>query len=187
MQPSALTLVNIFCCFILLGCRIPAPSDSALSNWTVATTELGIPSTYPIHKNHSVGSPYGMRKHPVTGLHKLHGGQDIPCKKGTRIRSVAAGEVTMSEHSSTAGNIIEIEHFGSKTIHTRYLHLNKRHLGVGKTVARGQVIGTCGNTGRSTGPHLHFEVRVDNRTVPPLKLKKPWQQNKGQWNVLYGY
>jgi murein DD-endopeptidase len=128
-----------------------------------------------------------MRKHPVTGQHKLHAGQDFPCKKGTRIRSVAAGEVTMSEHSSTAGNIIEIEHFGSKTIHTRYLHLNKRHLGVGKTVARGQVIGTCGNTGRSTGPHLHFEVRVDNRPVPPLKLKKPWQQNKAQWNVLYGY
>lgn len=171
-------------CLLLLGCRIPPPSTSSLANWEIATSTLGLSSTYPIHRNHPVGSPYGMRRHPVTGQRKMHNGHDIPCRKGTPIRAVASGEVTRSEHSAAGGNMIEIVHYGKQTIHTRYLHLNRRHVRVGQTVSKGQRIGSCGSTGRSTGPHLHFEVRVNQNPIPPLVLKKAQER---EWDVLYGF
>ena len=173
------------CLFLLMiGCHSPAPNQSSLSNWKVSTNQFGIASTYPIHKNHTVGSGYGMRTHPVTGKHTMHQGQDFPCRKGTPIRSVASGEVTRSEHSSTGGHMIEIVHYATEMVHTRYLHLHRRHVRVGETVSRGQRIGSCGSTGRSTGPHLHFEVRVNQNPIPPLILK---QHEEREWDVLYGY
>ena len=173
------------CLFLLMiGCHSPAPNQSSLSNWKVATSQFGIASTYPTHKNHTVGSGYGMRTHPVTGKHTMHQGQDFPCRKGTPIRSVASGEVTRSEHSSTGGHMIEIVHYATEVVHTRYLHLHRRHVRVGETVSRGQRIGSCGSTGRSTGPHLHFEVRVNQKSIPPLILK---QHAEREWDVLYGY
>ena len=125
-----------------------------------------------------------MRTHPVTGKHTMHHGQDFPCQKGTPILSVASGEVTRSEHSSTGGHMIEIVHYTTEVVHTRYLHLHRRHVRVGETVSRGQRIGSCGSTGRSTGPHLHFEVRVNQKSIPPLILK---QHAEREWDVLYGY
>jgi len=114
----------------------------------------------------------------------MHNGHDIPCRKGTPIRAVAAGEVTRSEHSAAGGNMIEVEHYGKNTVHTRYLHLHRRHVRVGQTVSKGQRIGSCGSTGRSTGPHLHFEVRLNQKPIPPLVLKEPQER---EWDVLYGF
>ncbi len=173
-------------CLVFIGCRIPPPSSSSLSNWEIATDQFGVRSGYPLHHRHPVGSGYGKRIHPVTGKSSFHHGQDFPCKKGTWIRAVASGEVVISEKSNTAGNYIELIHpQGKGTVHTRYMHLNRRHVRVGETVARGQLIGTCGSTGRSTGPHLHFEIRHDGDSVPPLILKN--QQESGVWNLMNGY
>lgn len=177
-------LIRVWFLLIGVACHLPPPSQSSLSNWDVATKTFGISTTYPLHRRHSVGSPYGMRTHPVTGKRTMHNGHDIPCRTGTPIRTVASGEVTRSEHSATGGNLIEITHYGKNTIHTRYLHLRRRHVRVGETVSKGQRIGSCGSTGRSTGPHLHFEVLVNGKPIPPLVLK---QKIEREWDVLYGY
>ena len=183
MIPSFFRHRSIFL-LTVLGCRPPEPTTSSLSSWEIATSRHGIASTYPIHKTHTVGSGYGMRTHPVTGKRTMHHGQDFPCRKGVPIRSVASGEVTRSENSSTGGQMIEIVHYATETVHTRYLHLHRRHVRVGETVSRGQRIGSCGSTGRSTGPHLHFEVRINQHPIPPLVLKK---HDEREWDVLYGY
>ena len=169
---------------MVTACHLPPPGESSLSNWDIATENFGISSTYPIHKNHRVGSAYGIRLHPVTGKSTMHHGHDIPCKKGTPIRTVASGEVTRSEHSVTGGNLIEVTHYGKNPVHTRYLHLHRRHVRKGETVTKGQRIGSCGSTGRSTGPHLHFEVLVNGNPIPPLVLK---QKVEKEWDVLYGF
>ena len=183
-MPSFLYHSLFVLAFLFSGCGRPSPNESSLSNWYIATESFGISSAYPIHPSHSVGSPYGMRRHPVTGKNTMHNGQDIPCRKGTPIRSVASGEVTRSELSVNGGNMIEIQHFGKHTLHTRYLHLHRRHVRVGETISKGQRIGTCGSTGRSTGPHLHFEVLLNKKPIPPLKLKAASER---EWDVLYGF
>ena len=104
--------IRICILFMVNACHPPPPGESSLSNWDIATENFGISSTYPIHKNHRVGSAYGIRLHPVTGKSTMHHGHDIPCKKGTPIRTVASGEVTRSEHSVTGGNLIEVTHYG---------------------------------------------------------------------------
>ena len=124
---------------------------------------------YPIKPKLPAGSPFGYRIHPISGKHKLHQGQDIPCRPGTLIKAAAAGRVIVSKKSPTAGKYIEIEHNSKKhRVTTRYMHLRVRHLRVGEEVIAGQIIGSCGNTGNSTGPHLHFEVKVDGKAVPPF-------------------
>jgi murein DD-endopeptidase MepM/ murein hydrolase activator NlpD len=141
-----------------------------LSELDVNLSQYGIWRwAYPIAPRHNAGSPYGYRVSPISGKKSLHKGQDIPCRKGTPIRAAAAGRIIKSKKSSTAGKFIEIEH-NSKThrVTTRYLHLRVRHLRADDEVIAGQIIGSCGTTGNSTGPHLHFEVRVDGKNIPPF-------------------
>lgn len=125
--------------------------------------------TYPISSELSAGSPYGYRKDPHSGKRRNHKGQDIPCKKGTHIFAVASGKVIRSKNSRSAGKYIEIEHdIGKHKIVSRYLHLSVRSVMKGAYVYRGELIGSCGNTGKSTGPHLHFEIKIDGKAVPPF-------------------
>jgi murein DD-endopeptidase MepM/ murein hydrolase activator NlpD len=134
---------------------------------------------YPIKPKLSAGSPYGYRIHPISGKRKLHQGQDIPCRPGTLIRAAAAGRVIVSKKSSTAGKYIEIEHNSkSHRVTTRYMHMRVRHLRVGEEVIPGQIIGSCGNTGNSTGPHLHFEVKIDGQAVPPFVYIEGTNRNR---------
>ena len=125
--------------------------------------------TYPISSKLSAGSPFGYRKDPHSGKRRSHKGQDIPCDKGTHIVAVASGTVVRSGYSPTAGRYIEIEHGTAKhKIVSRYLHLAVRSVLKGAYVYRGELIGSCGNTGKSTGPHLHFEIKIDDKAVPPF-------------------
>ena len=186
MKQSHSKYLLIILSWIFTSCRIPPPSSSSLSNWKIATEQFGVRSGYPLHSRHTVGSGYGKRIHPVTGRSTVHHGQDFPCRKGAWIRAVASGEVTISEHSKTAGHYIELIHpQGTGTVHTRYMHLHRRHARVGDTVSRGEIIGTCGSTGRSTGPHLHFELRHNGQSIPPLILKV--KRESGIWDALNGY
>jgi len=124
---------------------------------------------YPMDSDHLMGSPFGMRTHPILGSQKMHRGQDIPCHRFEPIYAVARGEVVLSKRSKTAGKYIEIAHeTDGKEVVTRYMHMSIRRVREGRSVRKGKKIGRCGSTGLSTGPHLHFEVQVDGKSVAPF-------------------
>lgn len=170
----------LFLLFTHLGCihKTTTPTFKQSTNvrgyelkeLTLNLTQYAVsPVVYPINRHHKAGSPYGKRMHPIKKTYTLHQGQDIPCKRGKSIRAVSGGTVIVSKRSQSAGKYIEIEHPSkTHTVTTRYLHLRVRHVKEGDTVAMGQPIGSCGSTGMSTGPHLHFEIKVDGKAVPPF-------------------
>jgi murein DD-endopeptidase MepM/ murein hydrolase activator NlpD len=104
---------------------------------------------------YSIRSDFGERAHPITGRRSWHEGVDIPVKEGTDIVAVEGGKVTSARNSTSYGNVIEIDHGNGRT--TKYAHLKSMQVAVGDMVAKGQKIGLSGNTGQSTGAHLHFE------------------------------
>lgn len=112
-----------------------------------------------------VTSPFSNRINPVTGLAELHSGLDIGAAEGTPIRAARAGTVIYAAPMGTAGNAIMLQH---DSLETRYYHLSVIGVTVGQAVEAGDVIGQVGSTGRSTAPHLHFEVRVGEQAVNPL-------------------
>lgn len=125
--------------------------------------------TWPLpgYGSGAITSPYGYRIHPITGKRKLHAGVDLGAPKGTQIVAAASGTVVKSYMSSSYGNYTVISH--GNGIMTAYAHQSKRLVSEGDTVSAGQVIGTVGSTGNSTGNHLHFEVYVNGSTVNPMK------------------
>lgn len=110
-------------------------------------------------------SGYGVRIHPILNIRKHHKGIDIANKTDTPIHAAANGQVIRARFSSSYGNLVEIRH--SDSITSLYAHLRKFSVNVGDKVFRGQVIGMMGNTGRSTGTHLHYEVRKHAQAVNP--------------------
>ena len=113
-------------------------------------------------------SNYGWRIDPFTGQHSLHEGIDFAGGVGTPILAAAGGVVVYAEYHSAYGNMVEIDH-GNELI-TRYAHASKLHVKVGEMVLRGAKIAEVGSTGRSTGTHLHFEVRQRGIAVNPAQF-----------------
>ena len=120
-----------------------------------------------------ISSGYGMRRHPVLGYSKMHKGVDFAAPSGTPIYAAGDGTITKMGPYSSYGNYVRIRHGGG--IDTAYAHLRgfKKGLKSGSRVKQGEVIGYVGTTGRSTGPHLHYEVMVSGRQVSPNSLKMP--------------
>jgi len=120
-----------------------------------------------------LSSGFGMRKHPVLGYNKMHKGTDFAAPTGTPIYAAGDGVIEFAGRNGAYGNYIRIRHNG--TLKTAYAHMHKfaPKMGVGKRVEQGQVIGYVGTTGRSTGPHLHFEVLVQNEQVNPNRVDLP--------------
>jgi murein DD-endopeptidase MepM/ murein hydrolase activator NlpD len=114
-----------------------------------------------------ISSPFGYRTHPVTGSYTLHSGIDIAASSGTTVVASRNGKVVSAGYSGSYGNLIVISH--GNGIETAYAHLSSINVRVGESVSQGQLIGKVGSTGRSTGPHLHFEVRVNGTAVNPSK------------------
>lgn len=112
-----------------------------------------------------INSPFGYRINPVTGNYGLHSGIDINAKSGDEIYAALGGEVIKSKYSSDYGNFVTINH-GDGLI-SIYAHCSKRLVEVGDKVERGDLIALVGSTGQSTGPHLHFEVRVNGNRIDP--------------------
>lgn len=113
-----------------------------------------------------ISSKYGARIHPTTGERSFHNGIDIAVTVGTPLYSSTLGTVTTSAYSETAGNYIIITMENGWSI--KYMHLDARNVSVGEVIVKGQNIGATGNTGRSTGPHLHLEVRdADDNSIDP--------------------
>jgi murein DD-endopeptidase MepM/ murein hydrolase activator NlpD len=124
------------------------------------------PAGRPITKGW-LSSNYGTRSDPFTGKPEFHKGVDLAGKEGSDIIAVAAGVVTWGDKRYGYGNLVEINH-GNGYV-TRYGHAKEILVKVGEAVKKGQKIALMGNTGRSTGPHVHFEVWVDGHTVDPAK------------------
>lgn len=123
-----------------------------------------MPSIWPAKGRFSSG--FGWRASPFTGKRDFHKGVDISGPRGTPIYAPASGVVIFAERFSTYGQVIRIKH--SDVIETLYAHLYKIGVKVGQEVTRGELIGYVGNTGRSTAPHLHYEVHVDDKVVNPM-------------------
>ena len=114
-----------------------------------------------------ISSSFGYRKNPFTGRREMHKGLDIANHKGTPIIASAAGVVTYVGRKGLLGNIVEINH-GHGFV-TRYGHISKALIKKGQKIKRGEEIAKMGNTGRSTGPHLHYEIRLNGIQVNPQK------------------
>ena len=126
-----------------------------------------IPALFPIDRTQlrSISSSYGYRLHPVLKYRVMHEGIDLAAPTGTDIYATGNGTVVKAKRESSYGNLVEINHgFGYRTV---YAHLSKIFVKAGDSVKRGQVIGHVGSTGRSTGPHLHYEVRYRGTPVNP--------------------
>ena len=128
-----------------------------------------IPSIQPVSVKDLafISSYFGVRVDPFVKYKKPHYGLDFVAPKGTKIYATGDGIVTLSKYSRKGyGNEIIINHFFG--YNTRYAHLDKIFVNKGETVKRGQLIGLLGNTGRSTGPHLHYEIRYFNQPINPM-------------------
>ncbi|MCP3899372.1 MAG: peptidoglycan DD-metalloendopeptidase family protein [Desulfobacteraceae bacterium] len=123
------------------------------------------PSVKPVYG--WISSRFGYRKSPFTGLNEFHSGLDIANKKGTKIIATANGKVSYTGKKLLIGNLITIDH--GHGIVTKYGHLQKSLVKFGQNIKRGDVIGLMGNSGRSTGPHVHYEVRINGTPVNPGK------------------
>ena len=126
----------------------------------------------PLERTPRISSTFNLnRKHPITGRVQAHKGTDFAVPTGTAVIAPGDGVVVKAVHHPLAGNYIVIRHGRQYT--TRFLHLSKFLVKQGDTVRRGQRIGLSGNTGRSTGPHLHYEFHVNNRAVDAMQVKLP--------------
>jgi murein DD-endopeptidase MepM/ murein hydrolase activator NlpD len=112
-------------------------------------------------------SSYGWRIDPFTGYKAFHEGLDFPANSGTPIRAAADGIVSFAERTPDYGNIVKIEH--GSGLETRYAHASKLLVHVGERVVKGQEVAEVGSTGRSTGPHLHYEIRLNGESLDPRK------------------
>lgn len=120
-----------------------------------------------------LSSPFGMRKHPIDGYNKMHRGTDFAAPTGTPIMASGDGVVKKAGWCGGGGNCVKIKH--NSTYQTVYAHMSKFARGIksGIRVKQGQIIGYVGSTGKSTGPHLHYEVIVNGKKVNSQKLKLP--------------
>lgn len=131
---------------------------------TIEQAAISIPSYQPV-QSLSFTSNFGVRSDPFRGTAAMHAGVDIPGPIGTPIYATADGIISRAERAGGYGNLIEVNH--GKGIATRYGHLSKILVRDHERVKRGQMIGLMGSTGRSTGSHLHYEVRIDGSAVNP--------------------
>ncbi|MGB7407366.1 MAG: M23 family metallopeptidase [Pontixanthobacter sp.] len=137
-------------------------NSAAVAN-PIAT--VSIPSRMPLD-NAALTSDYGMRTHPVTGGRRAHKGVDLAAATGTPIYATADGIVSKASRFSSYGLYVSIEH--GAELQTRFAHMSRIAVKNGARVKKGDIIGYVGSTGRSTGPHLHYEVRIGGKAVNPI-------------------
>lgn len=137
----------------------------SMDGTTTTKSSVSIPSLMPVDGVH-LSSDYGMRTHPVLGGRRQHKGVDLAGPVGTPIHAAADGVVSRADWFSSYGLYVSLEHGG--TLQTRYGHMSRLNVAAGQRVHKGDVIGYIGTTGRSTGPHLHYEVRIAGAAVNPV-------------------
>jgi len=127
-----------------------------------------MPITLPVNEDHRLSSGFGIRTDPFTGSLAMHEGLDFVAPIGTPVMATAPGQVIRSERDLSYGNVVDILH--SDGFMTRYAHLSVRTVKEGDEVKRHQLIGNVGSTGRSTGPHLHYEIHRRERPLNPTLM-----------------
>jgi murein DD-endopeptidase MepM/ murein hydrolase activator NlpD len=127
-----------------------------------------VPYRKPVVGEVEFTSGFGVRSDPFLGRPAMHTGLDFRAATGDPIRATANGRVTSAAYAGGYGRMVEIDH--GNGLATRYGHMSEIHVKVGDTIKIGQVIGLVGSTGRSTGPHLHYETRIDGEAVDPQKF-----------------
>ncbi|MEZ5681346.1 MAG: M23 family metallopeptidase [Erythrobacter sp.] len=125
----------------------------------------GMPSGLPM-SGARLTSGFGSRYHPTLGGMRFHAGVDLAAPTGTPVKATASGQVSRAGWNGGYGILVSINHGGA--VETRYAHLSAIAVRPGDTVQQGQVIGFVGSTGRSTGPHLHYETRVSGQPTNPM-------------------
>jgi murein DD-endopeptidase MepM/ murein hydrolase activator NlpD len=165
------------------GPFVPLPPgarfEDRLSQIEVKLKEAGLlheavsrlPLMRPMPAGHRITSPFGSRADPFFHRFAMHTGTDFRAQAGTPVPATAPGRVTIAAYTGGYGNMVEIDH--GNGIVTRYGHMSEISVAVGDTLRKGDTVGRVGSTGRSTGPHLHYEVRVDGEPVDPMRFIKP--------------
>jgi murein DD-endopeptidase MepM/ murein hydrolase activator NlpD len=129
---------------------------------------LTVPVRKPVSGEVDMSSPFGVRTDPFNGRPAMHTGIDLRGDLGEPVHATANGKVSIAGREGGYGNMVEIDH--GNHFSTRYGHLSEIDVKVGQQVRIGQVVGRIGSTGRSTGPHLHYETRIDSEPVNPQKF-----------------
>lgn len=142
----------------------PAPIDNKPLT-VLERPSVSVPSLTPVN-DARMTSKFGMRNHPVRGGRRMHKGVDLAAPTGTPVYAAADGIVDLARWGRGYGLYIKIDH--GAELETRYAHLSRLAVAAGERVEKGDVIGYVGSTGWSTGPHLHYEVRVDGVAVNPV-------------------
>ncbi len=139
--------------------------ERELRAYEVAIRErASVPSLWPVAG--TLESGFGVRHNPFGGSsYESHEGQDIEAEMGTPVTAAASGIVTIAGAQNGYGNVVYIDH--GNGLQTRYGHLSRIDVEIGQQITRGEYLGLVGSTGRSTGPHLHYEVRINNQPVNP--------------------
>ena len=151
---------------------VDASLQDLSTRWSHDAPRLArLPAGLPLSGDFYMSSGFGVRPDPLTGQRSLHEGVDFVARIGTPIQAAGAGVVKRSDTWGDHGQVVEIQH--DEGYLSRYAHLNRRHVRVGDIVTRGQVIGELGNSGRTTGAHLHFEVEHQGRLIDPNRALAP--------------
>jgi murein DD-endopeptidase MepM/ murein hydrolase activator NlpD len=133
-----------------------------------------LPFAEPIDSEIDLSSGFGYRLDPFTRSTALHTGLDFKAEQGSLVHATGSGRVVTAEYSGAYGNMVEIEH--ANGVSSRYGHLSAIGVTVGQNVKIGSVLGRVGSTGRSTGPHLHYETRIEGEAVDPQRFLKAGAQ-----------
>ena len=132
----------------------------------------------PLRGKLSISSAFGMRRHPITGVYKQHTGVDLKTKDKDNIYAMMDGVITRASYYQGYGYCVDIQHKSGYS--SRYAHMSKIDVRVGKRVTRGQVIGKVGMSGMASGPHLHLELARNNRRVNPFSVKMIPEEKKAK-------
>ncbi|KFA94048.1 M23 family metallopeptidase [Archangium violaceum] len=124
---------------------------------------------WPVPEHTPVTSPFGYRHHPILGTRRLHTGVDLSVRVGTEVRAVAEGTVRRASEDGVNGRVLILDH--GRGVTTAYCHNSELRVRPGQRVARGELIALSGNTGRSTGPHLHYQLELSAQPVDPLRFR----------------
>jgi murein DD-endopeptidase MepM/ murein hydrolase activator NlpD len=141
------------------------PTGNAAATPMFRPASVAVPSRMPV-EGASLTSGFGVRNHPVLGGRRQHRGVDLAMPTGTPVYATADGVISKAEWFSSYGLYISVEH--GAAIQNRYGHLSRLAVAAGQPVKKGDLIGYVGSTGRSTGPHLHYEVRIAGAAVNPV-------------------
>ncbi|PAX51318.1 M23 family metallopeptidase [Brunnivagina elsteri] len=140
---------------------IGATNTTVTNTTNLSNGQIAFPTT----KSAPLTSEFGWRKHPVTGDRRFHTGIDFGAALGTPIYAIAPGKVEFAGEKGGYGNTVIVNHGAGKS--TLYGHASKLYVREGQQVVRGQMVAAVGSTGMSTGPHLHFEVRINGKPINP--------------------